>query len=310
MTSFLTILTTAAGQPATKSFVREHGAITKLPMRMSKYFTVERRAVETINDLATALTELNSSPRQFIIRGEPIPGLNLDHPIRRLKHDGEDNRATLRSSPDGQAWVCLDFDNVYCPDGIFPARDFENAMLYLRDMLPLEFQDVTFWAQLSSSAGIHGWDKMSAHLWFMLDRPITDDRLNAWAIDTDAPIDPRLFNAVQPHFTSAPIFAFDVPDPCPVRCGLIKGSRDVVCLDLPQTNEREGIAENSRASQPHSETTRATPRSERPQPGSRNSQVGVGRRTDQWASSDSAAIILERPLLSGWLMNCFRPKHS
>lgn len=308
MTSYLTILTTAAGQPATKSFVRERGTITKLPTQMSKYFTVERHAVATIYDLAAILTELNSSPRKFVIRGEPLS--ETDQPVRRLKHDSAEGKATFRGSPNGQSWVCFDFDKINCPDGIFPARDFENAMIYLSDMLPAEFHDVTFWAQLSSSAGIDGWDKVSAHLWFMLDRPVTDDQLHQWAGNIDAPIDARLFNAVQPHFTAAPIFAYDVADPCPVRCGLIKGTRDVASINLSKTDECKGITENSRDIEPDSERTRATPRSDRPSPGSRHPQMGIWRREDQRAGSDSRAIILKRPLLSEWLTNCFRPRTS
>jgi hypothetical protein len=48
----------------------------------------------------------------------------------------------------------------------------------------IEIDEMTFWAQLSSSSGIKGWNTLSAHLWFMLDRPVNDDILNQWAKDT------------------------------------------------------------------------------------------------------------------------------
>ena len=200
--------------------------------------------------------------------------------------------------------------NNGAPYGVFPARDFENAMIYLSDLLPPEFHDVTFWAQLSSSSGINGWDKVSAHLWFMLDRPITDDQLHQWASSIDAPIDTRLFNAVQPHFTAAPIFSYDVADPCPVRCGLIKGTRDVASINPTKADDRERITKTSQGTQSDSEKTRAAPRPDRSRTGSRHPQMGSGRRANQWAGSDSTAIILDRPLLSEWLKNCFHPKPS
>jgi hypothetical protein len=144
----------------------------------------------------------------------------------------------------------------------------------------------------------------------MLDHPINDDNLHRWAQGIDSPIDVRLFNAVQPHFTAAPIFAYDVTDPCPVRHGLIKGTRDVVTLDLSKANVGEGIADNSCHPEADSERTRPTARPDRTTPRSRNSQMGIGSRNNQWANSNSGAIILERPLLSEWLTNCFHPKPS
>jgi len=64
----------------------------------------------------------------------------------------------------------------------------------------------------------------------MLSDPATDDELNQWAANADVPIDRRLFNAVQPHFTAAPILQ-DIEDPIRRRYALVEGAFDVVAFD-------------------------------------------------------------------------------
>ena len=115
--------------------------------------------------------------------------------------------------------------------GIDPIRDPESALSTLTWILPAEFHGVSFWGQWSSSAGLDGWQTMSAHLWFMLSDPVTDDDLNAWAANADIPIDRRLFNAVQPHYTAAPILD-GIDDPIRRRCCLVEGAFDDVPLDF------------------------------------------------------------------------------
>lgn len=260
MTSRLTVLKTANGRPATKTLIqRSDGTIGKLHAAPARYFTIERRAAETIYDLAEILTALSAEPQKLVIRGEPIPGLDLSLPVRRLKHCGSDKQATFRSSPAGEKWVCFDFDEIPCPDSIDAGEHPGNALLLLSYLLPAEFHDVTFWAQWSSGAGLDDWKTLSAHLWFMLDRPVTDDNLRAWAVSSNAPIDPCLFNAVQPHFTAAPILSSDVEDPTLQRHGLIKGSRDVVeftAAKKPKRHDTDRTSRSARAPGPHSEGTR------------------------------------------------------
>jgi hypothetical protein len=222
----LTVLTASGYGLATKILSRgTAGDIVKTNPRMPKEFTVEVETVDTIHQLANVLTSLATEPNSFVIRGEPL--LDYQRPVRRLKHNSEDATATFRSKPSGERWVCFDFDTVPCAPEIDAKEAPGDALCYLTYLLPNEFHFATFWAQWSSSAGIKGWTNLSAHLWFMLDTPIHDDQLNAWAKQSGCPIDARLFNAVQPHFTAAPILT-GVRDPVKQRHGLIKREADTV----------------------------------------------------------------------------------
>jgi hypothetical protein len=86
------------------------------------------------------------------------------------------------------------------------------------------------------------------HIWFWLDRPISDVDLKRWAtswntanagrVQGKAIIDPRLFNDVQAHYTAAPTFV-GMADPFPVRCGLVRKCAHEVAIKLPpRTAER------------------------------------------------------------------------
>jgi len=224
--SMMTVLTTLGHRPATKTLCRgEDGAVTKAPATMSRLYNFRREPIEDISDLACTLEQLAADPCSFVIRGEPCPGLDLRQPVRRLKYADGDTPATFRSSPRGERWLCADFDKVRTIAGVDPMRDPESALQTLTWLLPPEFHGVTFWGQWSSSAGLDGWQTMSAHLWFMLSDPVTDDDLNAWAATADIPIDRRLFNAVQPHYTAAPILD-GIDDPIRRRHFLVEGAFD------------------------------------------------------------------------------------
>jgi hypothetical protein len=307
----VTVLTVSRQFLATKSFYREpDGSIAKLPTKMAKRFRASSRSFETIFDLADILTDLNSDPRSFVIRGEAMPGMDLSQPVRRLKYSGPDQSATFRSCEAGRRWVCFDFDKVACPSSIDARSSPGAAINYLASLLPSEFHDVTFWAQWSSSAGIKGWSNLSAHLWFVLDEPITDDDLWLWGQSVAAPIDTRLFNTVQPHFTAAPLFAYDVPDPRPSRHQLIKGRSDVATIRPTQADDLRRTEGGARKTGTHPTGARNTPWTPRPATGSHHPEVGSGR-VYQRAGSDSGTVPPEtQPLLSDRLIMQFRQRFN
>jgi hypothetical protein len=235
--SALTILTDCVGRPLTKRLERgPDGQVVKVPAQMPRFFKASQRVVSGLDGLAETLTELADDPTSFVIRGEPMPWVNLGVPVRRLKYRDGQCPATFRSATKGRQWVCFDFDKVPYPKGdvIDPVHVPQSAFQFLDYMLPEELHDISFWAQWSSGAGVNGWEALSAHLWFWLDEPVTDDELHDWAVEhPNAPIDRRLFNAVQPHFTASPIIGSGVLDPCPVRHGIVRGRRgDTVSLNL------------------------------------------------------------------------------
>ncbi|QUS39559.1 hypothetical protein RPMA_12465 [Tardiphaga alba] len=306
----LTVLTVSRLLLATKSYVRDGDAIGRMPMKMAKRFRVSQRNFTTIFELADILENLNSDPRSLVIRGEPVPGLDVSQPVRRLKYSDPNQLATFRSSPIGQRWICFDFDKVACPAGIDPKTEPATAIKHLISLLPGAFHGVTCWAQWSSSAGIKGWSQLSAHIWFVLDRPITDDELWLWGQSTSAPIDIRLFNAVQPHFTAAPIFAFDVPDPCPNRFMLIEGAADVAQIRAAGADGCRRDAGHPEATRPQSARDGTAPRPQEPRPAPANLAMGSGR-THHRASRDSGSVLpSETPLLSERLAMQFRQRFN
>lgn len=218
----------------TKRFQRDSdGNVEKSSYSNVKNFSCEQVPVAGIEQLIELLAELELQPSACIIRGEPLPDVDLSRPVKRRLRKQGDEEPYFRSVADGQPWVCIDFDDIECPESINPESDPGAAMRYLRSLLPPEFHDAIGWWQLSSSAGVRGWDLLRAHLWFWLDRGVPDDDLRRWANTIDADIDPTLFNAVQVHYTAAPIFD-GMPDPVSRRSGLLLGLNEAVQLRIAQ----------------------------------------------------------------------------
>ena len=228
MACYLTALAMSSPGSATKSFsLTPEGAIRSKSASMAKLFTVSTIPIDSIFDLAEALAELGENGRSFVVRGEPLAHGD-DEPRRRLLHDRDGIKATFTSR--AARWACLDFDKLICPPQLSPATDPQAAAAYLASLLPEPFQEVSFYFQWSASAGLDGWETLSAHLWFMFDRAVSDPELQAWANTCRAPIDTRLFNAVQPHFIARPTFR-GIDDPCPVRNILVRRRRHFVDFD-------------------------------------------------------------------------------
>ena len=231
--TLISVLTSVdARKPATKRFYREKdGTIGKESYGNAYKFMCRQHPVSNIVELGHLLARLEQDTLSFIIRGEPLPDIDLAKPVRRLKHERKGEGPYFRSSELGEPWVCIDFDGIACPSDLDAAAVPEAAIQFLIGLLPDEFHGVTCWWQWSSSAGIKGWESLRAHLWFWLDRSFPDDELRRWSKAIEAEIDPALFNAVQAHYTAAPIFE-GLPDPVRQRSGLLSGNEDVVQLRL------------------------------------------------------------------------------
>ena len=197
-------------------------------VKLGKWFNVARTApVGTIFELHELLRKLRRRKDCFIIRGVLRP--NLD------PSDVHAHREEFFSDvPGGLRWVLIDIDKVDWPVAIDPITDPDGAIRYLRDLLPPEFRDVACSWEFSASMG-SGNGKLSVHLWFMLDRTMTDGELLVWAERANADagyklVDLRLFNIVQAHLVAPPIFKDGLHDPLPQRSGFCAGLDDVVSL--------------------------------------------------------------------------------
>lgn len=240
---YISVLSCVAGKShktgapflATKTWGRgPNGQPRKVDFDAGRAFRLSRHPVCDIHQLSALLTRLESEPRAFVIRGEPGPDVDPRRPVRRKSNPDRNGKIWFREPDRGLPWVMFDFDKVPVPAHLDPAEDPEAAVEYLVGLLPEAFEGVTFHWQLSASAGMGDGGTLSAHLWFWLDRPVTQRELTVWAEQNALPIDTALFRTVQPHYTAAPIFQ-GLVDPLPRRSGLWPGHTDVVTLPAIDT---------------------------------------------------------------------------
>lgn len=186
---------------------------------LAKLYGLQTVEVQGIEDLHRVLSNLERDPHCAVIRGAPLPATIEAHEksgqVRRLLANFEDAPRT---------YAMFDIDAGVEAASADWVKDPEPALLEaIRDHFPPCFHGVSFSWQLSSSAGTKRTASIKAHLWFWLDRPVTNEHLKRWTKAEAMPVDPALFNAVQVHYTAAPVFE-GAPDPLPIRSGFWQGS--------------------------------------------------------------------------------------
>jgi hypothetical protein len=192
----------------------------------AKQHTLEAFPVANIFDVAQVLAQLASRPTSCVIRGEYI-GHELAAQVS--DPDGErKGRLVLRQvayfTDPARHWIMLDVDK-YVPLLADPDEEpLEAIQEWIRFNLPKEFWEISFYWQLSSSAG-HPSKRgtLRAHLWFWLDRALTSPEAHAWVTMTKLPVDRAPMNVVQAHYTADPVMAPGVIDPLAVRGGVYPG---------------------------------------------------------------------------------------
>jgi hypothetical protein len=234
----LTVLTSVNRRLASKTFSqKKDGTIQNRSYGNEKYFSVTAIEVAGIGELARALEGLSRNPHAFVVRGEPLPGIDRKRTRRLLHPDRKTGEpATFTEAP--RRWALVDVDEIACPAAIDPKSDPEDAVEHVIGLLPAELHDAWCWWQLSSSQSVFSDTTISMHLWVWLDAPLGGDELKRWAIAANQSagyklIDPALFSAVQAHYVAAPDFVAPLPDPLPRRCGLRQGLDDSVSLIIP-----------------------------------------------------------------------------
>lgn len=235
---FVSVLRCESGLAAKRWILDRHGGQPRLVnYSAGRWFEVETVEICGIRELSALLTRLEHDTRALVIRGELLPGVDPRR-VRRLKHRIGNVGPFFAEPAGGRRWLLIDFDKVPIPAHDDLIDDPEGAVEYLVSLLPDGFRDVSYHWQLSSSAGMGAADVLSAHVWFWLDRPVTETELKGWSATIDAPVDAHLFQTVQPHYTAAPIFDAGVRDPLPRRSGLQLGTEDAVQLVIPEPAPR------------------------------------------------------------------------
>ncbi len=198
--------------------------------------------VESFEDLAQVLEQLLNEPRMFVIRGEPIPGRDLSD-IRRAHKPKNGEPPGFRAVP--RCWMMVDADQALTREDVadldlLRPDHVDEGIKRLIARMPTELHGVKCFWQLSSNAGFK--PGLRAHLWYWLDRPMSEKELTQWAENVnDAAgrrlIDASVFRTVQPNYTANPILDVGVSDPVGKRWGILDGAP---CATLPKSAERTG----------------------------------------------------------------------
>lgn len=199
-----------------------------IPFSDVKSFDLENVTFESFDDMALVLKWLETEPHRALIRGQAlIPG-----PAQpRLLRDQADGRvATIVPVAEGLHWIMLDVDKAPAPADL--ADTNEARLAYLLSYLPPEFRNVTTYYQWSSSAGLDGWNMLSAHFYFWCDERQQCQNLHKRSDKGDWRniVDPAPFTPNQVHYTAAPIFNGREDPVGERRSGVLKGERDTVDL--------------------------------------------------------------------------------
>lgn len=225
-TDHLTIMTCVDDHYATKVITATEAGPQISPYDNATYFSVRRVRVCGMDDLAGKLTRLSGCPRSFVIRGEPIEGVDLSS-TRRLLHRSEDG-AEPTMKPWARRWLLIDFDSVQ-PPMHFDPTDGEFAAHWLRELLPPQFDQASFWWSFTSGATLKPGLRMRLAFW--LSQPLWQAELERWL--ADVPCDKALFRPVQPNYVASPIFR-GMADPVQRRCGYVQDVYDTVdASDIP-----------------------------------------------------------------------------
>jgi hypothetical protein len=194
---------------------------------------------DCLDGLADAIKQIESRRNFFVIRGELINGEQKASGVNRRAGNLNDGKLPCWRAQDRQ-WAMFDIDTIdWTGPRVVSQLEYEAELKeIIASLLPSCFDGVSFFYQLSSSAGLSkaddgsfavGHEKLKVHLWYWLDRSVCDASMRQWIRRDSLPIDHAPFNPVQPHFTSVPEF-MGGEDPVGFRSGLVRGASHFLVL--------------------------------------------------------------------------------
>jgi len=233
----LTILQAVDGHLATKTVMAAaDGQIGVRSFSAGARFRLETLIVRDVRSLSDALVGLAADPTKFVIRGALAPGRSpgKDGTLFRRKAVAGSWQGYFQ--PVARRWACIDIDDVALPKGMSQAVDPEGVVRHVLGLLGEPWSTASVHWQASTKAALPGVSKIKLHLWYWLDRPVSDRQLRAVLANINARhdggrvADEALCDSIQIHYTAAPVFA-GLDDPLPRRHGLLIGSVDAVAVD-------------------------------------------------------------------------------
>ena len=244
----ITVLKSPSRDVSNKRFRLENGKLASLPVKLPLLFDVEEHVVSSLLDLSSLLTSLEHDPSKFIIRGELIEGRQKEN-IRRTGKSHLFNDPNSNFNPAPRQWCMIDIDDLELPTEYADIDASKSDILaYSTAKLPEAFRGVDCHYQFSASMGVKK-DKVLVHLWYWLNRRVSDAEMKAWMGQSDVPVDMSLFRPVQPHFTANPIFQNGVINPLPNRSGVYDAHNDQDTVTVPE-NLNEFLTVQTRSQNP------------------------------------------------------------
>ncbi|MBB3713925.1 hypothetical protein FHS00_003538, partial [Limimaricola variabilis] len=214
--------------PAAKTILPTPTGLQATPLQHARVFDVEVAEVDCLATLGQVLRSLEKDPQALVVRGKLIEG-RPSTAIRRTLKPKENELPNFE--PAARRWCMLDIDNVPLPEEFAEVGSCKDSVIrYATEQLPQAFHGIDCWYQFSASMGIKK-DLVRVHLWYWLDRAVTDEELKGWL--QDVPVDLALFNPVQPHYTAAPVLADGVQDPLPQRSGFFRAGGGRTGVSVP-----------------------------------------------------------------------------
>lgn len=193
------------------------------PYDEPKQFVWTEQAVEGIGQLSELLTRLEGNAKACVIRGEYLgdavagdiePEFKVGRVLRR--------KSLFRDVP--RHWMLVEVDEFQPLSADPVTMPVEAIEEFISTEMPACFMGASYHWQLSNSAGSEkNAGILKAHVWFWLDTPYTSEVLRGWARALNLPIDKAVFDTIQVHYTSAPVFEDGIADPVPVRSGFVEG---------------------------------------------------------------------------------------
>jgi hypothetical protein len=216
---------------------RKTGQLIKTDYGREKHFRIQQVDLNGFDHMCKCLDRLTRRPFAFVIRGAPLPGIDLDN-TRRLAHNDPETGEAAAFATHERSWFAADIDKLRRPVAIDPVADPEGAVEYLIGLLPPELQDASCWWQFTCSQSLPGCeDTLSTRLWFWLREPLDDAALTRWAHcanKTGTLVDASVYRVVQPHYVADPVFEEGMRDPLPRRHGVRIGLDKAVSLLIPE----------------------------------------------------------------------------
>ncbi len=207
---------------------------------LAKDFSLDLVDVEDIFQLSELLTSLEGNPFSCVIRGVPHSDTALDKHVRRRIYREGKNAQESPFIDEAASWMMVDIDTLPLPEGYSYIDEPEQVVKYAVSQLPQEFHNICCHWQFSASAGISNPGVIKLHLWFWLESPQNSYELKQWANEVNSLngkiVDASVYNAVQIHYTAAPIFHGNAKNPLDVRSGLLVNEKESVAINLEFQN--------------------------------------------------------------------------